>query len=53
MAQTPLEKLEKLEQLRALENGLRIAVVDTEYDSIGVDTPEDLEKVRRLMEVRG
>jgi 3-deoxy-manno-octulosonate cytidylyltransferase (CMP-KDO synthetase) len=51
MAQTPLEKLEKLEQLRALENGLKIAVVDTEYDSIGVDTPEDLEKVRRLVEL--
>jgi 3-deoxy-manno-octulosonate cytidylyltransferase (CMP-KDO synthetase) len=49
MAQTPLEKLEKLEQLRALENGYAIAVVDTEYDSVGVDTPEDLEVVRRLM----
>ena len=48
MPQTPLEKLEKLEQLRVIENGFKIAVVDTEYDSIGVDTPEDLEKVRLL-----
>ena len=50
LAQTPLERLEKLEQLRVLENGFPIAVVDTEYQSIGVDTPEDLEKVRSLLE---
>lgn len=50
MAPTPLEKLEKLEQLRALENGYPIAVVETEYRSIGVDTPEDLERVRRILE---
>ena len=49
MPQTPLEKLEKLEQLRVLENGFKIAVVDTEYDSVGVDTPEDLERVRLLV----
>lgn len=49
MPMTPLERLEKLEQLRALENGYPIAVVDTEYESIGVDTPEDLEAVRRLL----
>ena len=49
MPQTPLEKLEKLEQLRVLENGYRIAVVDTEYEAIGVDTPEDLERVRAIM----
>jgi len=47
---TPLEKTERLEQLRALENGHRIAVVDTEYTSIGVDTPEDLERVRGILE---
>jgi 3-deoxy-manno-octulosonate cytidylyltransferase (CMP-KDO synthetase) len=46
METTPLERLEKLEQLRALENGFPIAVVDTEYESIGVDTPEDLDRVR-------
>lgn len=52
MPQTPLEKLEKLEQLRALENGYKLAVVDTEYESIGVDTPEDLERVRALLETK-
>lgn len=52
LPQTPLERLEKLEQLRVLENGFDIAVVETEYESIGVDTPEDLEKARALMETR-
>jgi 3-deoxy-manno-octulosonate cytidylyltransferase (CMP-KDO synthetase) len=42
---TPLEQSEKLEQLRALENGYRIMVAETEHASIGVDTPADLEKV--------
>jgi 3-deoxy-manno-octulosonate cytidylyltransferase (CMP-KDO synthetase) len=45
-----LERLEKLEQLRVLERGRPIAVVDTTYRSIGVDTPEDLERVRALLE---
>ncbi|MFO7974308.1 MAG: 3-deoxy-manno-octulosonate cytidylyltransferase [Candidatus Hydrogenedentota bacterium] len=49
MAPTPLEELEKLEQLRALENGYPIAVVDTEYLSVGVDTPEDLRRVEDLL----
>lgn len=49
MPQTPLEEAEKLEQLRALENGYRIKVPTTRLQSIGVDTEEDLEKVRRLL----
>ncbi len=42
-----LEKTEKLEQLRALEHGFRIHVVETYFESIEVDTPEDLARVRR------
>jgi 3-deoxy-manno-octulosonate cytidylyltransferase (CMP-KDO synthetase) len=49
LAPTPLEERERLEQLRALEHGIRIRVVATEKRSIGVDTPEDLERVRRMM----
>ncbi len=47
----PLEQAERLEQLRAIENGHPIRVVETEYDSIGVDTPADLERVAELFEV--
>jgi len=45
-----LEKLERLEQLRALEHGFSISVVITPFDSISVDTPEDLARVRKIME---
>jgi 3-deoxy-manno-octulosonate cytidylyltransferase (CMP-KDO synthetase) len=46
LPQSPLEQAESLEQLRALEHGIRIRAVETQYDSIGVDTPDDLERVR-------
>jgi 3-deoxy-manno-octulosonate cytidylyltransferase (CMP-KDO synthetase) len=49
LARTPLERAESLEQLRALEHGYRIKTVETVHDSIGVDTEEDLERVRRLV----
>jgi len=42
---TPLEQTESLEQLRALQHGYKIKVIKTDFASIGVDTPEDLEKV--------
>ncbi len=50
LAQTKLEKTEMLEQLRALENGAKIKVVETTESSIGVDTKEDLENVRMILE---
>ncbi len=49
MPPSVLEKAERLEQLRVLESGHRIKVVESKYDSVGVDTPEDLEKVRQLL----
>ena len=49
LEQTPLERAERLEQLRALEHGFRILTVETTDDPIGVDTPEDLDRVRRIV----
>jgi 3-deoxy-manno-octulosonate cytidylyltransferase (CMP-KDO synthetase) len=46
---SPLENAEKLEQLRALENGIPIAVVKVNYDSVGVDVPEDGARVEELL----
>lgn len=53
LAPTPLEQAEGLEQLRALEHGIRILTIETTCDAFGVDTPEDLEHVRRLVEAAG
>jgi len=44
-----LEKTECLEQLRVLEEGFRIKVIETKFDTIGVDTPEDLEKIKAYL----
>ena len=46
---SPLEQAEKLEQLRALENGVNIAVVQVQYDSVGVDAPADVAKVEKML----
>ncbi len=47
---TDLERSEALEQLRALEHGIRIKAIETSHEAIGVDTPDDLDRVRRLFE---
>lgn len=51
--QSPLEMAEKLEQLRALENGIQIAVVKVDYDSVGVDVPEDVARVEKILSNHG
>jgi 3-deoxy-manno-octulosonate cytidylyltransferase (CMP-KDO synthetase) len=50
---SPLENAEKLEQLRALENGIPMAVVTVAYDSVGVDVPEDVQRVETILRDHG
>ena len=47
-----LESAEKLEQLRALDNGIAISVAEVDYDSVGVDVPADAERVERILRER-
>jgi len=49
LPESPLERREKLEQLRALEAGLRIACARVDHAPFGVDTPNDLERARHLL----
>ncbi|MCS6885301.1 MAG: 3-deoxy-manno-octulosonate cytidylyltransferase [Acidobacteriota bacterium] len=49
---SPLEEIEQLEQLRALERGVKIKVVQVEQSSFGIDTPQDLERALKLLENR-
>lgn len=49
LPQTPLEKAESLEQLRALEHGYKLRVLETQYDTIGVDLPEHIQQVEALI----
>ncbi len=53
MEPTPCEKTEKLEQLRALENGYKIKLVETTYNPIAVDVPEDIAKVEKALGKKG
>ncbi len=51
LPQSRLERIEKLEQLRAIENGIKIKVKETPFETIGIDTPDDLERARRWLNI--
>lgn len=53
MESTPLENSESLEQLRVIENGYKIKVLETPYEIVGVDTQEELDRVREIIKNRG
>ncbi|HET6463257.1 MAG TPA: hypothetical protein VFH33_05595 [Candidatus Krumholzibacteria bacterium] len=50
LPRTALEVSERLEQLRALEHGMTIAVVETEHETVGVDVPSDVKKVEKFLQ---
>ncbi len=50
---SPLEQAERLEQLRALDNGIEIAVAQVDYQAVGVDAPEDVARVEALLKEKG
>jgi 3-deoxy-manno-octulosonate cytidylyltransferase (CMP-KDO synthetase) len=52
LPESSLERSERLEQLRFLENGIPIHVAETPYDTVGVDTEEDLQKVEKILRCR-
>lgn len=53
LPESSLERSERLEQLRFLENGIPIHVAETPYDTIGVDTEEDVRRVEEILKARG
>ncbi len=53
LPKTELEKVESLEQLRALEHGYKIKTVETSFETVGIDTPYDLERAKRVFLTRG
>jgi len=52
LPKSELEQVESLEQLRAIENGYKIKTIETRYETVGIDTPEDLEKAKIILRER-